>query len=341
MTELFCIGNAMVDVFARVPPDFYGQFGLTAPIQHIDPVKAGEILAALQTCPPGNALDPAISSGGGAANTAKIASVLGIRSAFAGAVGSDAFAGLFKEEMERSGVSLYLSSKKSSTGVFISLNCENPDKKDKEGRCIAASPSAALEFDAEDLTTIFSQSLLTDHLPRVVYIDGFLLNRERLMRCILELVEKYRLCFALDLGTVDIAAAQAALARQGNSFFWDRKPRRFPMILFFNEKEAEIFAKVLGAGWESLFLNAAGYTSVLIAVKLAERGTAVFSGGAVYHVKAEPVKAMESTGAGDAYAAGFLASWLRGENPPQCGQAGNEAAALVLGSPGTSVLPFL
>jgi sugar/nucleoside kinase (ribokinase family) len=63
----------------------------------------------------------------------------------------------------------------------------------------------------------------------------------------------------------------------------------------------------------------------------------VFSNGKAYKTKARKVKAVESTGAGDAFAAGFLAAWLRGEKPEQCGKAGNTAAALVLQAPGTKV----
>jgi sugar/nucleoside kinase (ribokinase family) len=54
-------------------------------------------------------------------------------------------------------------------------------------------------------------------------------------------------------------------------------------------------------------------------------------------VDTSPVEVAESTGAGDAFAAGFLAAWLRGEGPLQCGMAGNAAAALVLQAPGTNI----
>jgi ribokinase len=149
------------------------------------------------------------------------------------------------------------------------------------------------------------------------------------------MADKHRLILALDIGTADNAAEYAELVR---SWFG-----RYPFILFMNEKEAEAFADALmfNSGWESLFIalsreNFGG--NVSIAVKLAERGAAVFSCGEVYHAETEPVDAAESTGAGDAFAAGFLAAWLRKEGPLQCGLAGNAAAALVLQSPGTGGL---
>jgi sugar/nucleoside kinase (ribokinase family) len=333
IVDLLCIGNAMVDVFAEVPPGFCKQFGLNDPVQHIGPETVAAILTVLEEkCPSGNSSAPIIMSGGGASNTAKIAARLGVNAAFAGAIGGagghDRFGTIFEEELKRSGVFLHLFRKQSLTGVFISL-C--PYAKEKAAssisrRIIAAAPSAALELDGKDLDEfLFARS-------RLLMIEGFLLGRINLVRRILDMAEKYNLTLAMDIGTADNAAEYAGLIR---SWFG-----RYPLILFLNEKEAEAFAGVLNStsSRESMFTalsleNSGG--SVSIAVKLAERGAAVFSGGTVYHAKTDPVEAAESTGAGDAFAAGFLAAWLRGEGPQQCGLAGNAAAALVLRSPGT------
>ena len=327
MIELLCIGNAMIDVFAEAPPDFCKRFALDSPLQHISAEKAREILPAL---PP----NKVIVSGGGAANTAKIASRLGVSAAFIGAAGSDPYADLFEDELSRSGVHLQLARKKSPTGVFISLTVtgQKPGNADFSRR-IAASPSAALELETEDIGETMFES--QDAVPRILMLEGFLLSRERLVKRIVELVKKYNLVLAVDMGTAEIAAEQAGLILKKHSFFWDS---RFPLILFFNETEAKAFVNILNADWEHFFIGASKDPSVLIAVKLSERGAAVFSGSKVYHVQAEKVNVVESTGAGDAFAAGFLAAWLRGEGPEQCGRAGNAAAALVLQAPGTAVL---
>ena len=338
MMNLLCIGNAMVDVFAEVPEDFCKRFGLDSPVQHVGSELTSAILSALPE-------DKIISSGGGAANTAKIASRLGLSVAFTGAAGSDTFADFFKEELELEGVSLHLVRKKSPTGLFISLASKSPQEiSEKHSITIAASPSAALELDAEDLDEeMFANQSSMPMKPgagSICVIEGFLLNRERLLGRILELVNKYHLTLALDPGTSEIAQEQAQLILQNHSPFWDSKNRcsLFPLILFFNEAEAENFAKTLLSDWENLFISVSRDTSVLPIVKLAERGAAVFSGGKVYYAKAEKVNAVESTGAGDAFAAGFLTAWLQGKSPEQCGQAGNTAAALVLKAPGT-ILP--
>ncbi|MCL1812283.1 MAG: adenosine kinase [Treponema sp.] len=330
--QLFCIGNAMVDVFAEVSADFCKQFALTLPVQHVDHKTAATILEAL---PP----NKVIVAGGGAANIAKIAALLGIQTAFTGAAGNDHFGSLFKEELGHAGVLLSLAKKKSPTGVFISLTTKSnkPENAELSGYIIA-SPSAALELDAEDLDeSIFNSK---DDIPRVLFLEGFLLDRERLVNRILELAEKYRLTLAVDMGMPDIAAEQAKNILQGNSPFWDIKLRqaKFPLIVFFNKAEAEAFARVFDTGWESLFIELSTVPSVCIIVKLAEMGATVFTGGKAYHVQTEPVQSAESTGAGDAFAAGFLAAWLRAEGPQQCCRNGNAAAAMVLKAPGTKGL---
>ena len=312
----------MVDVFAEVPADFRRKFGLIHPAEHISSEKAAAIFEALQVK---KSPSITITSGGGAANTAKIAARLGLPAAFTGASGSDSNAVLFEEELKKAGVYLHLVRKKIPTGLFLNLS-----------GCIAASPGASLEFNAEDINeSLFAKEKTK---PKVCMLEGFILDRAPLINRILELAEKYSLALAVDPGTAQIAAEQAKLIQEDRSPFWNRKLQRarYPVILFLNEAEAEAFAGIFNKNWESLFNYASRDSFVLAAVKLAERGAAVFSGGSVIRVSTIPVKAAESTGAGDAFAAGFLAAWLRNETLEQCGRAGNSAAALVLQAPGTS-----
>jgi len=363
--DLLCIGNAMVDVFAEFAPDssletvpgaelltyhnFRKHFGLNDPVQHISPESAAAIVAALRKMfreYPANGPDTMIKSGGNAANTAKMAARLGLTVAFAGAVGGagnasetnaadsatalDHYGAIFEEELKRAGVATYLARKQSPTGLFISITQRAGDTKHDERqdinlrRVIAASPSAALELNQNDIDeSLFAQT-------RILVLEGFLLGNKNLAGSFLAMAEKYSLTIALDAGTADAAVEHAALI---HSWFG-----RFSLILFLNEKEAEAFTEALGFGsnWENFFTEASKHSSglprqsVLVAVKLAERGAAVFSDGTIYRVETTPVDTADTTGAGDDFAAGFLAAWLRGEDPRQCGQAGNAAAAQVL-----------
>jgi len=332
--------------------------------------QPSEKAAVIETPPSENAPVVVIKSGGNAANTAKMAARLGLTAAFAGAVGGataidgasntdgvtavdgtriadsasavdgtialDRFGAIFEAELKLSGIATYLARKQSPTGLFISITQRAGDIRKVEHdaqteqaaqqemysrRVIAASPSAALELDQHDIDeSLFAQT-------RILLLENFLLGNQSLTGFFLAMAEKYKLTIALDAGTADAAAEHAALI---HSWFGC-----VSLILFLNEKEAEAFTEALGFGprWENFFTKACQHNSdksLLVAVKLAERGAAVFSDGAVYHVETKPVDAAETTGAGDAFAAGFLAAWLRGEDPRQCGMAGNAAGVAVV-----------
>ena len=329
--RLFCIGNAMIDVFAEVPLDFCKQFSLNVPVQHINAETAAAIFAALP-------LDKTLKSGGGAANTAKAAVRLGIKSAFAGALGSmenqcdslgfDPLGVFFIQEMETAGVVLYLTKKKAPSGLFICITAAN-------NKYILAAPSAALEFDAPDIEDLMfaGPNNISDNFSRVLYLDGFILDRKELVQHFIKMAGKFNLTLALDLGTETIALQQAQLIFGNKQSILKKAFLPGPLIVFMNKKEAEACAKVLNADWESLFTAESRNNSILITVKLAEQGAIVFSGGKMYKIPAKTLELPDSTGAGDAFAAGFLSAYLQNKSPEQCGLAGNSAAAMVLKTP--------
>ena len=226
--DLLCIGNALVDVFARDEEGTASRCGISLPVQHIDIKKLLEILPLLA--------GPVITSGGGAANTAKIAGLLGAKVRFIGTVGKaegtaqpgepeqpDRFGRLFAESLASAGVKLTLPLKPSPTGIFLMLKL-----KDGESR-IAASPSAARELSESDIAEDDVKK------ARLVVIDGFMWDRPGLIRRILDLADQCGTVAALDLGSAAIAREHAAEIAE--------YAHRYSLILFMNEAEAEAFYK--------------------------------------------------------------------------------------------------
>jgi fructokinase len=336
--ELLCIGNAMVDVFAEVPADFCEQFDISAPVQHIGADKTAAILAAVSAATDGGR-NAVYCAGGGAANTAKIAARLGVKAAFAGAVGTDCALGmtasasdvaaatttpdrlgrLFEKELAQSGAELYLARKKSPTGVFISLTLPDGEKR------IAAAPGAALELEPSELPETLFQN------TRILMLEGFLLNQKALIEHCLKYAEQYSLTVALDPGTAEIAGEYAGEIV--------RRMKRFPLILFMNEAESVAFTGVLAGGEpcpnSALLQKLSEENSAVIVEKRAERGAVVYAGGKSFSRETIARPNAESTGAGDAFAAGFLQTYLRGEALEICADTGNKCAATVLDAPGT------
>jgi sugar/nucleoside kinase (ribokinase family) len=322
--ELLCVGNALVDVFARTEEDIGGRFGLTKPVQHVDIEKLQEIIALLP--------ETKLVSGGGAANVAKIAGLLGIRAGFIGATGgTDRFGGVFAGDLAAAGVELFLARKEPPTGICLML------RKGAGETIIAAAPSASLELAPEDLDEGLIKS------ARVVMTDGFMLNRKNLVIHILNLANKYGTVAALDAGSTGLVKEQA----------WEiaTYSRLYPLILFMNEEEALVFHQILsrqegeGTGERILTREASGFfenfTAVnlfpVVVVKLGSRGAVVFAGGSIYRAETIPVAAAETTGAGDAFAAAFLGGWIRHKPLSECAALGNKAAREVLAVPGTQI----
>jgi sugar/nucleoside kinase (ribokinase family) len=77
----------------------------------------------------------------------------------------------------------------------------------------------------------------------------------------------------------------------------------------------------------------------VIAVKRGKRGAVVFAGGHIYSAPVVAVNPVETTGAGDAFCAGFMAGWVRDKPLAECAVLGNKTAREVLDSPGARVDP--
>jgi sugar/nucleoside kinase (ribokinase family) len=289
----------------------------------------GEILAMLP--------EFTACSGGGAANAAKIAGLLGIRAGFIGVAGADRFGGLFREDLLNAGVLPLLRQSDKPTGIFLLL--ETPGG---EGR-VAAAPSAALELRKEDIR---AEDLKN---ARAAALDGYILERQDLVRHILDLADRWGTVTALDLGSPKLAES---LARDVAAYIRD-----YQIILFMNEDEAKAFYRALKgdfppaqdkkeeSGDEGLprrmgdflrGLTADGFFPI-IAVKLGKRGSLVFAGGEIYRAGTLPALPLERTGAGDAYCGAFMAAWLRDKPLNLCADFGNKVAREVLSVPGTKI----
>jgi len=341
--DLLCIGNALVDIFAGHNGQSFSSLGLDCPAQHIETEKLLRIISGLYGAPP-----PVITSGGGAANVAKIAGLLKAKVCFTGAIGrdntnslsADKYGRLFEKELAAAGVELKLHPKASPTGICLYLRAGEETRS-------AASPSAALELYESDIS---AEDIARS---KVVLIDGFMLGRLGLVRHILDSAARNDTIAAIDLSSRAIAGRHAAeivdFAKQ------------YRLILFMNEAESEEFCKSLlsrkGAEIaedakepkaeslpDSTLINleffkslTAGKPFPIIVIKLEARGAVCFSSGAIQSAETQAVIPLESTGAGDAFCAGFLTAWTRNQTLSECADLGNKAARIILGVTGTQV----
>jgi sugar/nucleoside kinase (ribokinase family) len=341
--ELLCFGNAIVDVFTSADSAWLEKQGITAPVQHIPREEAQRIWEELGGLPPGNpAANRAVSSGGVAANVAKIAAMLNINAAFAGCTGGDDLAAIFEKELRTAGVVPFLTTGTEKTGLCFALNCGGETRRETETR-IAASPGAALEFTEADVR----EDLIAG--AEAIVLDGYMLDRRPVVQRILQLASHRGIPIALD------AASVFQIREKTEEIL--HYSRNYPLIVFMNADESIVFYDTIRKGVkktevageqekETLILQeicpvlkymTEGEIFPIIVIKLGGRGAVVLAGGNIYREETFTIIPRNTVGAGDAFCAAFLAAWIRGKPIRECAALGNKVARKILEVPGTKI----
>ena len=334
--ELFCIGNAIVDWFVfNADAKKLDELGITAPVQHIPRDLAQRILED-----DGLMAGSTWCSGGGATNVAKIAAMLGIKTAFAGCVGTqDGNAGFFKIGLDDAGVVSFLKKGKERNGLCFFFYCGGRTR-------IAASPGAALEFTEADV----SEDLIA--AAGAIVLDGYMLDRRPLVQHIMQLAGSRGIPVALDAASVfQVREKTEAILHYS---------RNYPLIIFMNADECIIFYNTVKKGTaaavgidalgerekETLILGeicpvlkcmTEGDIFPVIVIKLGGRGAVVLAGGNIYSEETLTIIPRNTVGAGDAFCAAFISAWIRGKPVRECAALGNKVAREVLAVTGTRV----
>ena len=310
--DILGIGNAIVDVVAPVPEAFVSRHDMRkGSMTLIDAATAERIYAAM---PPGQE-----SSGGSVANSCAVAAGLGARVAYLGRVADDELGAVFRHDIAAAGVHFPTAPLIGGAPTARCLILVTPDGQRTMntylGACVAFGEAQV------DEAAVGASS--------VVYLEGYLFDEPAAQAA-------FRRAAAL----AHAAGRQVALTLS-DSFCVDRHRAAFRAlvaghidILFANEAElcslyerddlADAVAQVRAE-------------VALAAVTRSEQGSLVLRGAEAVGVAAAPAQVVDSTGAGDAYAAGFLAALTAGRSLAACGRLGSLAAAEVIGHFGARV----
>ncbi len=306
--ELVGIGNALMDIVAFVDESFAPSLGFhNNSVSHIERDRMDEVLDALP--------DPVISAGGGAANVARACSILGARAAYAGCIGEDKLGDAFIEELAASEVESLVSRSGASTGVYCALI------RPEGGRTLLVSQGAALDLTLEaPRPGVFRPGA-------TLFIECFLLrDRSFFMDC-LRRAREAGMEIAIDLSSRDLASSN-------RDFILGLLPA-YCDVLFANEDEFAALTRLPIR--EGLELFSAWNLEVV--VKRAEMGALWSSGGTAFDSPVRELWPVDATGAGDAFAAGFLYGRSMGLPPERSLRLGNRVAEEVLGVPALGVDP--
>ena len=300
------IGNAIVDVFSHCEEEFLTKMSLTkGAMMLVDPKRSGELY---------DAMGPAVEvSGGAAANTIAGLASLGGKGAYIGKVGNDQLGGIFRHDIRAAGVHFETPSVTSQTPTARSMIFVTPDAE----RTMNTYLGACVELTPDDVDPAVIQH------SKVTYLEGYLWDPPLAKEAFLK---------AADLAHQ--AGRQIALTLS-DSFCVIRYLKEFQDlvrehvdILFANE--AEIVALYETASFDSALQRVRGHCEIA-ALTRSEKGSVVATAGEVHVIDAQRVaKVVDTTGAGDLYAAGFLFGLTRSRPLAECGRIGSLAAAEVI-----------
>ncbi len=254
------------------------------------------------------------SSGGSAANTIGGLAALGAPSGYIGKVGRDADGRFFTQDLVRHRIQALLLESGSPTGQCLSLI-----KGDGE-RTMATFLGAAVELQAADLRPEFFQGYGYFH------VEGYLVQNHSLLERALQLAQAGGLRISLDLASYNVVLE--------NLDFLRRMVREHVDILFANEEEAAAFTGQPNPEQALLELSPHCHLAV---VKIGKKGSLVRCGDTQHRIICQPAAVVDTTGAGDLYAAGFLYGMINGFDLPRCGRIGSLLAAKVIEVIGTKM----
>jgi sugar/nucleoside kinase (ribokinase family) len=303
--DILGIGNAIVDVVARADDGFLSRHDMhKGAMILIDAAMADTIYAAM---PPGQE-----SSGGSAANTCAVAAGLGSRVAYIGKVAGDQLGGVFRHDIEAAGVHFSTAPLSAGAPTARCLILVTPDGQRTMNTFLGAC--VTLSEDDVDPALVAASA--------VTYLEGYLFDPP-----------EARAAFRKAADAAHAAGRRVALSLS-DAFCVNRYREAFldlvvnqVDILFANE--TEITALYERNSFEEA-AEAARKDVALAVLTRSEAGSLILQGGQTVRVAAEHARVVDTTGAGDAYAAGFLAGLTSGKSLEICGRMGSIAAAEVI-----------
>jgi sugar/nucleoside kinase (ribokinase family) len=312
--DVVAIGNALVDVLSQETEAFVRAHGLAkGTMQLVDEARARQLYEAM---------GPGIEiSGGSAANTIVGVASFGGRGHYVGKVRDDQLGEVFAHDLRSVGVEFTTPAATSGPSTGRCLVVVTPDAQ----RTLNTYLGAAVHLGPADIDARLIAR------GRVLYLEGYLFDPPAAQQAFRVAAEHAH------------AAGRKVALTLSDPFCVDRHRAAFldlvehhVDILFANE--AEILSLYQVRDFDAALARVRHHCEVAALTRSA-RGSVIVAGDDLHTVKAAPVsKVVDTTGAGDLYAAGFLFGLSRGLDPTACGRLGSLAAAEIISHVGARPL---
>ena len=303
--DILGIGNAIVDVVAPVNDAFLSRHAMhKGAMALIDTNTADRLYAAM---PPAGE-----TSGGSAANTCAVAAMLGARVAYIGKVADDQLGQVFRHDIGAVGVHFPSTALHGGAPTARCLIMVTPDGQ----RTMNTYLGACVTLGPADIDT----ALVGD--AAVTYLEGYLFDPPEAQAAFRAAADA-----AQDAGRkVALSLSDSFCVHRHRAAFRDLVDGHID-ILFANQAEITALYET------NSFAEAAAWARRdvgLAALTRSEAGSLIIAGGDTVEIAAVATTVIDTTGAGDAYAAGFLAGLTAGKPLAECGRLGSVAAAEVI-----------
>lgn len=304
--DLLGIGNALVDVVVQADDAFLDEHTLDkGGMMLVDPERSDFLYARM-----GPATE---SSGGSCGNTMAGFASLGGRGAYIGKVRDDDFGKVFRHDLEAIGVTFATPPAADGPGTGRCLVLVTPDAQ--RTMCTTLGAATSLSVDDIDVDQVQASA--------VTYLEGYLFDPPEAKAAFVRAAEAAH------------AADRKVSITLSDSFCVDRHRAAFAHlvdshidILFANEDE--IVSLYETTSFEDAVQAVRGRCEMACLTRSA-KGSVIVSGDDIHEVPAAPVtQVIDTTGAGDLFAAGFLYGYTQGRDPAACGAIGGIAAAEVI-----------
>lgn len=278
MKKILGIGNALVDILVHIDNDeILDRLHLNkGGMDMIDAQRKREILEVIAEMP------QTLATGGSTSNTIHGLARLGATAGYIGKVGNDEMGRLFRQECERFGVIPHLIESDEDTGVAITFISPNAERTFATylGAAATMQPKQVDEkiFDNYDL----------------IHIEGYLIFNHDLILDVCQKAKAHGLQISMDMASYNLI--------ESNLDFVKMLLRDYVDIIFANEEEAKAFTGVE----QTEALHKLSEDCSIAIVKVGKDGSYIKMNGEVTAIAPVDAQRIDTTGAGDIYASGFL-----------------------------------
>ena len=295
MKKVLGMGNALTDILLQIENDniLSSLNLLKGGMQLINTERSEEISEAVSL------YDKVMATGGSASNTINGITKLGLNAGFVGKIGKDDIGLFFTNDSINNGVEPHLLVSETPSGRCIVL--VSPDSE----RTLCTFLGAACELEAGDL----KPEMFQDY--DIFHIEGYLVQNHDLIRTAVKLAKEAGLKVSIDLASYNVVEA--------NLDFLHEIVKEYVDIVFANEEEARAFT---GKEPKEALIHISDHCDIAV-VKVGREGSYIKSGDEHVQIRPRMANAIDTTGAGDLYAAGFLYGLAKGYSLEVCGKIGS------------------